>query len=344
MTTVRAEAFAPGQLRDVRVLVLANVARLDAQQSSAVGAFASRGGGVLFVPGARCDIESYNGTATRPGQGWMPAALGPWQGDLRRRQDVARPSPPTFAGGLLAPFADGDAPPLADARLFAFLKLEPGSSASVPGRLDSGDPWIVERPYGKGRVAIVAGPLDAGGGTLPVNPDFVPLVNELIGRLGDAGSRRVVGAGEPIAVALPSMPPEGLKEIPVTRPDGSEAAAEIARGDGRAEARFADTAEPGIYRFDPPSGAIHVAVTADVREADPSPLEPAEAAKLAEGWPFTIREQADADPSNFWGGEAGASRRELWRWLVLGALAGLCMEVVLTRRLSRQRGLVAEVA
>jgi hypothetical protein len=34
-------------------------------------------------------------------------------------------------------------------------------------------------------------------------------------------------------------------------------------------------------------------------------------------------------------------RRELWRGLVLAALAGLCLEVYLTRRLVRSQGLEA---
>jgi len=111
-------------------------------------------------------------------------------------------------------------------------------------------------------------------------------------------------------------------------------------GDDRAEARFHDTAEPGIYRLNPPSGPILIAATADPRETDPSPLEPAEAVKLADGWPLQITD--DANAAIVWGGGTGGARRELWRWLVLAAIAGLCLEVAFTRRLARQRGLVAE--
>ena len=52
--------------------------------------------------------------------------------------------------------------------------------ASVRARLDTGDPWAVERPHGSGRVLVLATPLDAEGGTLPVNPDYVPLVKRSI--------------------------------------------------------------------------------------------------------------------------------------------------------------------
>jgi len=64
-------------------------------------------------------------------------------------------------------FGKGDSPPLAGADLFAYSILEPSKEASVVARLDTGDPWIIERRYRRGRVAILAGPVDAEGGTLP---------------------------------------------------------------------------------------------------------------------------------------------------------------------------------
>ena len=65
------------------------------------------------------------------------------------------------------------------------------SSAPVPGasvmaRFDNGDLWAVERPQGRGRVLLLASALDAAAGTLPVNPDFVPLTHEWVFHLASA--------------------------------------------------------------------------------------------------------------------------------------------------------------
>ncbi|RDJ93189.1 hypothetical protein B4Q13_23605, partial [Lacticaseibacillus rhamnosus] len=62
-------------------------------------------------------------------------------------------------------------------------------------------------------------------------------------------------------------------------------------------------------------------------EADASPLDPAEAAKLAEGWPFRF----ETDPARLTADlvSAGrAGRREVWRVLVFAALAGLLFVAV----------------
>ena len=202
------------------------------------------------------------------------------QGRPRRAdQAIAHPAPATFSGPVLSPFAEGDAPPLAEADLFAYRVLEPAPGASVSARLDTGDPWVVERPQGRGRVLLLAAALDAEAGTLPVNPDFVPLTHEWVFHL----------AAAPVATA-------------------AEAGANNIR-DRR-------------------------------RESDLTPLEPAEACPASEGWPLAFETNPARLESRLLAAERGG-RRELWRRLVLAALAGLCLEVYLTRRLVRSQGLAA---
>jgi hypothetical protein len=262
-TVVPLAGLDPAALRGVRVVMLAGVDRLAPEQTAAVGRFLDAGGGLLIAPGDRTDAAFFNKL------GWMPAQLGPRKGDPRTRKAVAHPAPATFSGPVLSPFAQGDAPPLAEADLFTYQVLSPvaGAGASVPARLDTGDPWAVERPQGRGRVLLLAAGLDAASGTLPVNPDFVPLTHEWVFHLASA----------------------------------------------------------------PVAGASDGASDPD-RESDPAPLEPAEAARLAEGWPLTFETDAARLESRLFAAEHGG-RRELWRGLVLAALAGLCVEIYLTRRL-----------
>ena len=79
-------------------------------------------------------------------------------------------------------------------------------------------------------------------------------------------------------------------------------------------------------------------VSSDGREGDPEPLAEAEAKRLSEGWPLSF----ESEPSKlsarlFASGRRGPS--EVWRYLVLAALGGLCVEVWLTRQLVRSRGI-----
>ena len=130
--------------------VLANVERLLPPQMSALAQFLEAGGGMLVPLGDRVDASFANASLFSNGAGWLPARLGAARGDVARRQTIAHPAPRTFVGPALATLGSGESPALAGADLFAYRVLEPAAGASVTARLDTGDPWIVERAFGRG--------------------------------------------------------------------------------------------------------------------------------------------------------------------------------------------------
>ncbi len=330
-SVVTAEALGAGALRGRRVVVLADVGRLRGDQAAALDRFVEEGGGLVLAPGDRADPEAWNA------QAWMPARLGAVRGDSGRREAVAHPAPRTFRGPVLSRFAGGDAPPLAEADLFAYRVLAPLPGSSVTARLDTGDPWAVEGRHGRGRVLVLAAPLGAGAGTLPVNPEFVPLVHEWAFHLASGRSEpRAVRPGEPLAFDLDPIPAAEVATLPLRVPGGAVVLAPVVRSPGPARAVYRDTSEPGVYRLSlpgTPGGLAYASVVVDPREYDLTPLAAGEAAGLARGWPLTF----EPDPDRLAGRLVSPShgQNEVWRGLVLAALAGLCLELWLTRRLVR---------
>ncbi|WP_422928181.1 VWA domain-containing protein [Singulisphaera sp. PoT] len=328
------DSLAADSLKDQRVLVLANVARLSHQQATAVGRFVEGGGGLLIAPGDRTDAGAFGGLD------WLPAGLGNHKGDASERKVVAHPEPRSFVGPALESFAKGEAPALAGADFFAYRMLAPMPGASVSARLDTRDPWVVERPHGKGRVMLLSTAIDAEAGTLPVNPDFVPLVHEWVFHLAGTTDTRRVRPGEPLAFELDPAPPAETTSLQVVTPTGSNVQVPVSRDGSKATARLDAADESGIYRLPLPEPAgefAYAMVKSDPRESDPAPLEPAEAHRLSEGWPFAFESDSRRLDSRLFAAGTGA-RREVWRALILAALLGLCLEVYLTRRLIRNQG------
>ena len=334
----RVRVIAPAELgreslEGQRVIVLANVDRLTREQSASLGDFAESGGGILVAPGDRTNAASLLEA------GWMPARLAESKGSGSDRKVIAHPAPKTFTGECMTAFGQGDAPPLAEVDFFAYEKLEPIAGAAILARLDTGDPWVIEKKQGRGRILMLSTPIDAEAGTLPVNPDFVPLAHEWALHLAGGGDPTEVRPGEPIYFRLEQPIEASLTSLTVKTPSGEEAKAELARSRGATIARFDDTSESGIYRLslpDPSSGVVYAAVARDDRESDNTPLDVAEAAKLAEGWQLKF-DTGD----NQLGSEAfsslPASRHEVWRYLLLVVLAALCLEIHLTRRLVKMQ-------
>jgi hypothetical protein len=339
-STVTAREFKAEQLKGKRVVVLANVDQLVPEISAALGSFVEGGGGLLIAPGDRVDVGSLN---ERVAKGWLPAKIGPLKGDLLKKVVVGHPSPQTFNGPALGPLGQGDAPALGEADLFAYRVLEPATGATVTARLDTGDPWVVERTTGKGRVALLASPIDAEGGTLPVNPDFVPFAHELIAHLAaGAEGPRSIKVGEPLEFTLDPVPPQDVKTLGLTTPSGSKVDLPVLTSASTARVRLGETSEPGIYRLalaNPPGSFVYAQVVGDDTSDGPEPLEAAEAEVLSRDWPLAF----DADPDRLTTKLLTADRarrNEVWHVLILGALGGLCIEVWLTRRMARKQGAI----
>jgi hypothetical protein len=327
--------LSPEALEEERAVVLANVDRLAPEQMAAIGGFLEAGGGLLFAPGDRTDPGLYHGA------GWMPARIEGEKGSLAERKPVAHPSPRTFTGAFMSLFAQGDSPALAEADFFAYRLLEPAPGATTLARLDTGDPWVIHGRTGRGSVVVISTAIDAEAGTLPVNPDFVPLAHEWLSYLAGGGGSPVVLPGERLIFKISPRLAGDRTELAIETPGGTVTRAQVEKGQIMSQVRFEDTSESGIYRLvlpEPPGGFLYAAVMRDGRESDLAQLDAAEARQLSEGWPLTFEQDPDRlIASLFASGPDG--KHEIWRFLIIAALAGLCLEIYLTRRLVRGQGL-----
>ncbi|ODU00569.1 MAG: hypothetical protein ABS79_03110 [Planctomycetes bacterium SCN 63-9] len=317
-----------------RVLVLADVGDLNAAASAAVDRFVSAGGGLMVVPGDQAQPNF------RDGREWFPGKLDPAIVTAPTRLDLS-----SFSGLALGRFAAPGAAgeggvPLSQVEIFRHRMLTPGPGTEVTAKLASGAPWCVERPYGKGRVLVVTTALDGRATTLPINPDFVPLAHEWVLSLakGSAASQpKRLQSGEPWIVSLDPRPASNASSLPLRRP-GDETVV-IPVSPNQEELRIDDIDAPGVYRLglERPAYAI---VEPDARESDRTPLSREDLAELSRGWPLSFEtgdrgliERIQTAESQTEEGSA-SPRFEFWRFLVLAALVGLCLESWLTRRLS----------
>lgn len=230
-------------------------------------------------------------------------------------------------------------------------------SGSSPGQADE-DPGGAGARAGRGlggRVVMLASPPTADTGTVAVNPEFVPWAHELVAWLAGSTAPRLAQPGEPLVVELEgsAAPEPTTSEIPVRGPDGLALTAKITREPGidedspRVRAVLDDPPLPGLYRFELPAAAnraMVIGVQSDPREARVEPLSPAEKETLAQGWPWSLAvepasevgEGGKALAAQILSGGGGRARRDLWRWLMVLGLLGLCAEVWMTRALVRE--------
>jgi len=165
---------------DYAVVILANVPALPAAVARDLAAFVQRGGGLLIAPGSRAKPTFYNAWATASTEPVLPADLA----ERREAHDApVRLEPLSFTHPALRLLADTKASDIGLALIKSYWKLAPDErdpAVRVAGRLSTGEPFLVERKLGKGRVLLFACPLDPAGGNLPALKSFVPMLHEAV--------------------------------------------------------------------------------------------------------------------------------------------------------------------
>lgn len=214
------------------------------------------------------------------------------------------------------------------ARFYGFVKLAARDGATVLARFDDGSPAVIEARRGKGKILILAVPLDARWSNLPLTPVYVPFVRQMVAVLKPESHRAFYHVGD----VIPLDGASEINPIPVEAPSGER----VSRETGLAEDFRSFVAnENGFYTVGRPGALDYVAVNLDASESN--------LAKADIGQFIARVRGRDADATSSPGLVSGESEREraerqtLWRTLLLLALALLVSEAVLAHQASRRR-------
>jgi hypothetical protein len=342
VSVLRPDAWGPADVRDCRVLILANVPSLTEVQADAIQQFVYDGGGLIVAPGDQARVENYN--AALP---WLPASLQP---------AIAESESAATALGVLElthpifRFLQGhsDAAPPVVKRYFP-ATARPG--AATLASYGDGKPMLLERSVGRGRVLLMTTPVDPDWNSMPLTHFFLPFVQSAVRYVAAAPAarhqvERNLSPGQPLVAEFDE--PLDAARVVVTvpsrdrerdRPDPSFVISQFGAG---AQVRFDGTAMPGIYRVQPHGGndlhVVQFVVSTPVAESNLAPLAP-------ERWEWAERElgvqrlsASDRRPLPA-AQEAARGGLELWLPLLGTVLALSIVELSATRRWAGGGGL-----
>ena len=325
-------------LAESAVLILANVRKLQDDQLRAVEDFVKAGGGLLIFPGDRSDASWYNGPLFRDGKGLLPETLGPLAGELKEGAPSVAIVSQRFENPALELFNDPRNGNLSDSAIKLWFKLqEPKGAADLItlARLESGDPFLVEKPFGEGRIIACSTALDADWSNLPMRPFYLPLLQRLSVYLASTVyPPRNLDVGRPLVAFLPAA--DAGKKASLTNPAGISFELPIVKKGDRGVIEFDKTQRPGLYTLTPPGGApLHFVVNASRRESDLQKLSDKEISDLASAHGVSLvhsgAEYKALESSRRFG-------REFWKTLLWLLLGFTFLELILQQRFARVGG------
>ncbi|MEJ2539416.1 MAG: BatA domain-containing protein [Gemmatimonadota bacterium] len=332
----------PGTLSERHVVLLNDRSFPGGAEGARLAEWVRAGGGLILVAGERGGWPA-DATDLFPGTLGGVVDREDARGERLVGLDYDHPVFEVFRGARQGDFASAR---FYRARSF---QVEEGDSVRVLARFDDGSAALAERRVGEGRVLVWSSTLDAFWTDLALKPVFLPFVHQLVryasGRnpaveafttgqvldVTDAGAMESAGLGE-VAEALASS-----EERVALTPTGET----VDLDEGR---HFLSLDHAGFYQIRPPGQdgirPVAIAVNVDRREAELAVRDAREIVAAVGG-------AVDGTPtgSAAQGPEAERLRQEdlerrqsLWRYLLLGALALLLLETLLSNRLGRGTG------
>ena len=163
------EALAGDAMNRARVILLNDVPTSDAAAAKLV-TFVEGGGGLLMALGQRASWPQSRAA-------WLPATIG--QTVDRTRGAAARLSGMDYGHAIFEPFRAPRSGDFSTARFYSYRSLTAAKDASVIARFDTGEPALVERAAGRGRVIVFGSTLDLNWNDLALKPMFLPFVHQL---------------------------------------------------------------------------------------------------------------------------------------------------------------------
>ena len=246
-------------LDGARILVLADVSRMNPAESERISKFISDGGGVLVFTGSRMDPASWTANAWQNGEGWFPWKPGISISDPRRQvfyhwliKDPEHPVMEYLAG-------DPETG-LGDVIVHGFQKPEVfAEGIEVLLELDDFDqtPILVQSSFGKGTVIVLGTGADREWSNFPVTPAYVCFLHESLPWLTvQDGSRKNLALGEPLVQEISSA--DYAPRISLVTPEGSAVPLALKESEDRKSflLSVAGSWSPGVYeiRFEKDSG------------------------------------------------------------------------------------------
>ena len=241
-----------------QVVTLANVPDLPEAFVARLAAFVEGGGGLLLSLGDRVTAAEYNRLLWR---GPVPLLPGPL-GERRRvpldqnvgvdEADAAHPALAAFDDRRLLDS-------LRAAKVSSYFEVTP-TGGRVLMRLSNGQPLLVEKEVGKGRVLLFTTSADSAWNNLPLKTGYVPLMQSLVTYMA-GGSRGSVDTGitADAAKRWSTAAAHAGTQLRVVDPRRSEKAVTLTAVDGKASGAFDGNHFAGIYRVVPPSADVDVA-------------------------------------------------------------------------------------
>jgi len=327
------DALAGDAVNRARLLILNDVAVPEAA-AARLTTFVEGGGGLLLALGPRATWPSAR-------EAWLPAVMAAPVD--RTRGAAAKLSGMDYGHSVFEPFRAPRSGDFSTARFYSYRGLKAAADATVLARFDTGEPALVEKAIGRGRVVMFASTIDLSWNDLALKPVFLPFIHQLGRHLSgfrEQPSALTIGevldmtAAEIAAGATTTAAAGNEASRTVLTPSGQRRDLSV-NSESMASAGALELVEQGFYEIRSsgrePGPVIVAAANVNLAESNLDRMDPKELVTGVTGGGAAGSTGAlDVLPD-----EAQELNQRVWWYLLFAGILLLIAETVLAQRLSR---------
>ncbi len=314
------------------VLILANVSSISATEADRLKTYVNGGGGLIIAVGDQVNTDVYQQHLGESENPLLPCTLTQATGDAIGKETFQVIASVDYRHPIFMPFSNPNHGDFAKGRFYRFYQSAPVTDATVLASFDDGNPAIVEKIYGNGRVLCYTSSIDREWNDLPIHGVYLPFLHETIKYLAlkQAGQIPDYRVGDGIEYS--GTQESAGKEVAVFDPDRKETRFKL---NEQGNLFYENSENPGIYSVHK-SGEKpqYFVVNVDTVESDLTPRNPEELTSMLIGTTETDRTPTELTDEVIKKYEEDVERNQsLSTYLLLAVFALAITEMFLANRI-----------
>ena len=276
------------------VLILANVSKISATEAERLKVYVNSGGGLILALGDQVDSGVYQQHLGGMENSLLPCTLMQAVGDPIGKENFQVIANVEYRHPIFAPFSNPNHGDFAKGRFFRYYQSTPTSDASVIAVFDDGNPAVVEKVYGNGRVLCFTSTIDREWNDLPIHGVYLPFLHETIKYLALKQAGKVPDYRVGDGVEYNGSQENAGEEVAAFDPDRKETRMSL---NEQGNLFYEDTHNPGIYSVHQSGEKQHYfVINVDTVESDLTPRNPEELTSMLIGTTETDRTPTKLTP------------------------------------------------
>lgn len=276
------------------VLILANLSKMSSTEAERLKTYVNAGGGLILTMGDQVDSGVYQQHLGGTENSLLPCTLMQAVGDPIGKEEFQVIANVEYRHPIFTPFSNPNHGDFAKGRFFRYYQSTPTSDASVIAVFDDGNPAVVEKIYGNGRVLCYTSTIDREWNDLPIHGVFLPFLHETIKYLALKQAGKVPDYRIGDGMNYSGSQENAGKEVAVFDPDRKETRMSL---NEQGNLFYEETLNPGIYSVHQSGEEEHYfVINVDTVESDLTPRNPEELTSMLIGTTETDRTPTELTP------------------------------------------------